>query len=261
MPDTVHSPSLPPPRPGTVRADAARGTQNGARTRLLALPRPWLWALWGILLAAAMVVLGITVTDVPGISTDELGVDQNLSQHHVALLTAAAMALNLLFGPVAGVLLISAVALFLLLVRRAPVNAVAFGLVAVSGWAASEFFKVLVARQRPDSALLFDPLAPENGADSFPSGHVAFAVTLAFAVYFLARGTRWAKFTAVAGVVTVAVVAWSRLYIGVHYPSDVVGSVLAGTAAVILLSGCWNWLAPRVWQRVPVNAVTRPFLA
>ena len=55
-------------------------------------------------------------------------------------------------------------------------------------------------------------------------------------------------------------IAYSRVYIGVHYPSDVVGSLLAGTAAVILLSGCWNWLAPRVWQRVPVNALTRPFL-
>jgi membrane-associated phospholipid phosphatase len=256
MPEPVHSQSLPPARGDT----AQNGAQNGARTRLLALPRPRLWALWGILIAAAVVVLGITVAHVPAVSTSELGVDQNLSRHHVALLTGLAMALNLLFGPVAGVLLIAVVSLFLLLVRRAPVNAVAFGLVAASGWVASEFFKVLVARQRPDSALLFDPLAPENGADSFPSGHVTFAVTVALAVYFLARGTRWAKFAAVAGVVVVALVAWSRLYIGVHYPSDVVGSVLAGTAAVILLSGCWNWLAPRLWHRVPVNAVTRPFL-
>lgn len=256
MPEPVHSQSLPPAGGHTVQ----NGGQNGASTRLLALPRPRLWALWGVLIAAAVVVLGITVAHVPGVSTGELGVDQNLSQHHVALLTGLAMALNLLFGPVAGVLLIAVVSLFLLLVRRAPVNAVAFGLVAVSGWVASEFFKVLVARQRPDSGLLFDPLAPENGADSFPSGHVTFAVTLAFGVYFLARGTRWAKFAAVSGVIVVALVAWSRLYIGVHYPSDVVGSVLAGTAAVVLLSGCWNWLAPRLWQRVPVNAVTRPFL-
>lgn len=251
MTDTAHSQSFPADRAGTA--------QSG-RTRLLSLPQARLWVLWGILLAAAVVVLGIAVTDVPGISIDELGVDQNLSLHHIALLTGVAMALNLVFGPVVGVLLIAAAALFLLVVRRAPVNAVAFGLVAVSGWVASEFFKILIARQRPNAALLFDPLAPESGTDSFPSGHVSFAVTLAFAVYFLARGTRWAKFAAVAGVVVAAVVAWSRLYIGVHYPSDVVGSVLAGTAAVILLAGCWNWVAPRVWKRVPVNAVTRRFL-
>lgn len=251
MTDTAHSQSFPAGRAGTA--------QSG-RTRLLSLPQARLWVLWGILLAAAVVVLGIAVTDVPGISVDELGVDQNLSLHHIALLTGVAMALNLVFGPVVGVLLIAAAALFLLVVRRAPANAVAFGLVAVSGWVASEFFKILIARQRPNAALLFDPLAPESGTDSFPSGHVSFAVTLAFAVYFLARGTRWAKFAAVAGVVVAAVVAWSRLYIGVHYPSDVVGSVLAGTAAVILLAGCWNWVAPRVWKRVPVNAVTRRFL-
>lgn len=251
MTDTAHSQSFPAGRAGTA--------QSG-RTRLLSLPQARLWVLWGILLAAAVVVLGIAVTDVPGISVDELGVDQNLSLHHIALLTGVALALNLVFGPVVGVLLIAAAALFLLVVRRAPVNAVAFGLVAVSGWVASEFFKILIARQRPNAALLFDPLAPESGTDSFPSGHVSFAVTLAFAVYFLARGTRWAKFAAVAGVVVAAVVAWSRLYIGVHYPSDVVGSVLAGTAAVILLAGCWNWVAPRVWKRVPVNAVTRRFL-
>lgn len=251
MTDTAHSQSFPAGRAGTA--------QSG-RTRLLSLPQARLWVLWGILLAAAVVVLGIAVTDVPGISVDELGVDQNLSLHHIALLTGVAMALNLVFGPVVGVLLIAAAALFLLVVRRAPANAVAFGLVAVSGWVASEFFKILIARQRPNAALLFDPLAPESGTDSFPSGHVSFAVTLAFAVYFLARGTRWAKFAAGAGVVVAAVVAWSRLYIGVHYPSDVVGSVLAGTAAVILLAGCWNWVAPRVWRRVPVNAVTRRFL-
>ena len=251
MTDTTHSQSFPTDRAGTALS---------GRTRLIALPQARLWALWGILLAAAVVVLGIAVTDVPGISVDELGVDQNLSLHHIALLTGVAMALNLVFGPVVGVLLIAVVALVLLLVRRAPVNAVAFGMVAVSGWVASEFFKTLIARQRPNAALLFDPLAPESGTDSFPSGHVSFAVTLAFAVYFLARGTRWAKFAAGAGVVVAAVVAWSRLYIGVHYPSDVVGSVLAGTAAVILLAGCWNWVAPRVWKRVPVNAVTRRFL-
>jgi undecaprenyl-diphosphatase len=229
----------------TLTATTQPGSSRAAgRTRLLALPQAPRWLLLGILLAAAVLILGLTVARTPGSSAGELGVDQNLSLHHVALLTGLAMALNLLFGPVAGLLAIAAVALFLLLARGAPVNAVAFALIAGTGWVASEFFKLLVARERPDAALLFDPLAPESGTDSFPSGHVTFAVTLAFAVYFLARGTRWAKFAAVSGVVVVALVAWSRLYIGVHYPSDVAGSLLAGTAAVVLLAGLWNRFAP-----------------
>ncbi|MGY4544244.1 signal transduction histidine kinase [Arthrobacter sp. UYNi723] len=56
-----------------------------------------------LLLAAAVVALGLTVQLIPGASTGELSVDQDLSRHHVALLTGVAMVLNLLFGPAAGV--------------------------------------------------------------------------------------------------------------------------------------------------------------
>ena len=38
----------------------------------------------------------------------------------------------------------------------------------------------------------------------------------------------------------VVVVALSRLYIGVHYPTDVVASVIAASAAVLFFTGLWN---------------------
>ena len=128
---------------------------------------------------------------------------------------------------------------------------------ASSGWVASEFFKLIIARQRPNPALLFDPLAPETGSNSFPSGHVSFAVALGFALYFLARGTRWARVTAVAAALMALVVAWSRLYIGVHYPTDVAASFLAASAAVVLLAGLWNRFAPRILDRLQAAASTR----
>ena len=53
-----------------------------------------------------------------------------------------AMALNLVFGPVAGLALIGAVALYILLFRGGLVKALAFGLVASSGWMAKSFFIV-----------------------------------------------------------------------------------------------------------------------
>ncbi|MBE4718403.1 hypothetical protein DAD99_09695 [Pseudarthrobacter sp. AB1] len=257
MPDAIHTRAL---AAGPPSADQGNASRRERQTRLLVLPQAPHWLATALLLATAVVALGLTVQLIPGASTGELGVDQDISRHHVALLTGAAMALNLLFGPAAGVLAIGAVALFLLVARGAPVNAVAFSLMASSGWVASELFKLLIERQRPDPTLLFDPLAPEIGPDSFPSGHVTFAVTLAFAVYFLARGTRWSKFAAVGGVVVTVVVAWSRLYIGVHYPSDVVGSLLAGSMAVILTAGLWNRLAPIAWRRLQGSAATRRFL-
>lgn len=226
-----------------------------AGLRFRALPQVRHWLLVGLLLCAAVIALGLTVQLVPGDTQAELSVDQGLSQHHAAALTALAMGISVLFGPLPGLVLIGAIALCVLLFRRDLVTAVAFGLVACSGWAASEVFKLLIARHRPDQAQLFDPLAPESGTDSFPSGHVSFAVALAFALYFLARGTRWSKVAAYAGAAMALVVAWSRLYIGVHYPTDVTGSFLAAGAAVVLLSGLWNRFAPRLVDRLPAAVV------
>lgn len=218
------------------------------------LPQPRYWLLWGIVLAAAVLALGFSVQSVSGVTTSELGVDQELSRHHSGTLTTAAMALNFLFAPVAGVCLVLLIGLYVLLVRKSFVRAVMFVIFACSGWVASEAFKLIVARHRPDPALLFEPLAPETGSNSFPSGHTAFAVALAFALYFLVRGTRWGVVTAWVGAVLAVVVAWSRLYIGVHYPSDVVASFLATSAAVIVLAGLWNRYVPRVFARLPFGA-------
>lgn len=245
--------------PGPAPVDRTTAPQNPA-TRQAARPQFWAfpqvrhWPLWGALLCAAVLALGVAAQLVPGGSAAELVVDQDLSQHHAALLTDVAMVLNVVFGPAAGVILVAAVALYLWVVRRSPVKAVAFGLVACSGWVASEFFKLIIARQRPNPALLFDPLSPETGSNSFPSGHVSFAVALGFALYFLARGTRWAKATAAAAGVVALVVAWSRLYIGVHYPTDVAASFLAASAAALLLGGLWNRFAPRIMDRLPAAA-------
>lgn len=229
-----------------------------------AAARPWTlphlrhWLLVGILLTAAVLALGLAAEFTPGFSAAELGVDQGLSRHHAAALTAVAMALNVVFGPVAGLALIGAGALGIWLFRGGLVKAAGFGLVALSGWVACELFKIVVARQRPNPALLLDPLAPETGSNSFPSGHVCFAVALGFAVYFLARGTRWGTVTAVAAPVVALIVAWSRLYIGVHYPTDVAASFLSAAAAVVVVTGLWNAAAPRLARRFGAFSGARP---
>lgn len=235
--------------------------RSGARSRLLILPQAPHWIMTGVFLAAAVLALGLTVQSVPGVGATELGLDQDLSSHHSAFLTFAAMILNLVFGPVFGAAAILLIAVTVLLVRKAPVDAIAFGALASCGWVASEFFKIIIPRERPNPALLFDPLAPETGSNSFPSGHVSFAATLGFALYCLARRTRWARLAAAAGLVLPPVVAWSRLYIGVHYATDVTASFLAAGAALVLLTGLWNRFAARVLQRVPVHAVNRQFLS
>ena len=236
---------------------AAPGTAAAARAPFPALPQPRHWLLVGLLLCAAVLALGMTVQLLPGEATAELHVDQDLSQHHLAALTAVAMVINTLFGPVVGLGMIAVIAVAIWLLRKDLATAIAFGLTACSGWVASEVFKLIIARQRPNPGLLYDPLAPETGSNSFPSGHVSFAVALAFAVYFLARGTRWSKPVAAAGAALPVIVAWSRVYVGVHYPTDVIASFLAAGAAVVLLAGLWNRFGPRLLDRLPA-ALTAP---
>ncbi|MFC8846431.1 MULTISPECIES: phosphatase PAP2 family protein [unclassified Micromonospora] len=93
--------------------------------------------------------------------------------------------------------------------------------------------KLLVGRDRPD---LLDPVARATGY-SFPSGH-ALNATLAAGVLLLVflpyakqhPARRWAIWAA-AAVLTV-LTGVSRLALGVHYTSDVVGGWLLGTATV-----------------------------
>lgn len=229
--------------------------------RLAVLPQLRSWVLLPAVMAVVVLVLGFSAKYLPGYTPAELAVDQDISARHDGLLNTVALALNTLFGPLGGAVLLAVVSLYLLFVRRAPVNAIAFGAVSAVGWLSCQVFKVIVGRHRPDQTLLADPLAPESASDSFPSGHVCLAVALAFALYYLARGTRREKPALVLGIVMVIVVALSRLYIGVHYPTDVAASVISASAAVLFFTGLWNRYAMAIIARIRVLARFGPIPA
>jgi undecaprenyl-diphosphatase len=209
-------------------------------------------------LTAVVIALGLTVQLVPSLTSTELAVDQELSRHHIPVLTVLALALNLLFGPVAGALIVLATSLYLLLFRRSLQKAVLFTLTVSCGWLAAQLFKVVIGRIRPDPALMLDPLVPEPASNSFPSGHTSLAIALALAVYFLARGTGWVKPVLWAGAVLAVLVAWSRVYVGAHYPLDVLASFPATTAAVVLMAGLWNRYALAVMVRLQLTSFRLP---
>ncbi|MER7754795.1 phosphatase PAP2 family protein [Kitasatospora sp. NPDC097643] len=143
---------------------------------------------------------------------------------------------------------------------------------ALVGWAGQWALKLAVDRQRPSFT---DPVS-HAGGPAFPSGHaMASAITCAVLVgllwYRVRRRGRIAA-CAVAGA-TVLTIGWTRIALGVHWPSDVLagwlaaGVVLGAVTAAIEL---WrpgalardvrrvNWRTrPRV-QRIVVPAVRPP---
>jgi len=90
--------------------------------------------------------------------------------------------------------------------------------------------KQLFARERPT---LWESISPED-TFSFPSGHAMGSMTLAWVALLLAWRTRWRWPVAVTAALFTVLVGLSRIYLGVHYPSD----ILAGWTAASVWAVC-----------------------
>ena len=110
--------------------------------------------------------------------------------------------------------------------------------------------KQLFQRDRPS---LWESVSPET-TFSFPSGHAMGSMTLAMVVILLAWPTRWRWPTLLAAVVFALLVGFSRIYLGVHYPSDILGGWMAAIAWVV---GTWLLLfrgSLRLWKQASIPA-------
>ncbi len=162
--------------------------------------------------------------------------------------TPATDRLALLISTVGGASIIAPVSLLILAVlwmyqRR---SALFFG-VAVAGAALMNLLlKFAFQRPRPE---LWPRLVHETDA-SFPSGHSMYSAAFVTAIILLLWHTRYRYLALVLGVFFSFSVGWSRLYLGVHYPTDVLCGWLAGFSWVMGT----RLLIPRPPQESPVNS-------
>ena len=128
-------------------------------------------------------------------------------------------------------------------------------LMTVVGFAAQTLFKAIVARPRPDMAYWLI----EESSSSFPSGHANISIVFWFALLVLLgraltlRGNRAAAvLIRIILAVFAVLIGVSRLYLGVHFASDVFGGWLLAGSLLPLLFIVYDRLWPTKW-RIPIS--------
>jgi undecaprenyl-diphosphatase len=137
---------------------------------------------------------------------------------------------------------------FLLLARRRRREGWAMLAVLVLSLALTLGVQFLLLRPRPVGTRLVLPMPT---FPSFPSGHASAAfgcATLAGLIWRRVRGP---------ALLGAALVSLSRIYLGVHYPGDVLGGAILGAGVGAVVYGCvcrreWRWL---LWGQVAVIAL------
>nr|WP_246248656.1 phosphatase PAP2 family protein [Sphingomonas hominis] len=148
-------------------------------------------------------------------------------------------------GTVLTIVTIGAVAI--LLARRLALTAALVAAAVISGTTGSHLLKLVFARPRPP---ISDRLIEVSG-DSFPSGHAANSaivyLTLVALVTQVVPGRATRNTMLALAILLVGAIGTSRVYLGVHWPSDVLAGWSFGTLWAI------GW-----WQ---IARRTRPLLA
>lgn len=221
------------------------GRSKSAMYNMRGMRRKLTWRSWclaaAVLAAAALFPLARVYDTFPG---DERALVE-FQGLQTGWLDAAALALSRLGErPTAAVPVVGAILLLLVVRHWADAAMVALSAVPML---LGEALKWLVARPRPDYLLL----GPEPTGLSFPSGHSVYACLLVGILIYLSGklvpspGIRRSLQAALAGVILA--MGASRVYLGVHWPSDVIGGYLFGGLALLGLVGLRNLLADR-WR-------------
>jgi undecaprenyl-diphosphatase len=130
------------------------------------------------------------------------------------------------------------------LLRRRLRRLAIFVVVTVGGSSLlNNLVKLAVNRTRPH---LSDPVAVAAGK-SFPSGHAQAAIVgygVLLAVFLPIIPRRWRPVAVVAAAVLALLIGFSRISLGVHYLSDVIGAYLIGTVWLIGMISAF-----RTWRR------------
>ncbi|WP_408869133.1 phosphatase PAP2 family protein [Brochothrix campestris] len=147
------------------------------------------------------------------------------------------------FAGVKGMIVITAIIVIIMACYRQFLWACWLGvnmLVGASGinWV----FKSLFQRERPVNMLI------EQGGFSFPSGHTMAITTFTLSIVFmLTVNQRYHRKTyLIITACLISFIGYTRIYLGVHYPSDIIGGFLLASTYMIVSTTLFRQFGPRI---------------
>ncbi|MFC4653333.1 phosphatase PAP2 family protein [Lactococcus nasutitermitis] len=195
---------------------------------------------YGIGLTALLLFLLLAFIIKSGYTTTPFAFDSEIdnfaySLQSSSLLIAFFTALTNFFGD-ANFELTGIVMLILFFVFRKRLGAIWFGILAIASTVGNSIIKNFIGRLRPDGHRI--AAFAHYGGMSFASGHSVFA-TIFLGCLFLIFSNRMKTQTSkwIFGLLSffiVLLVMFSRVFVGVHYPSDTLGGLLEGIAILFL---------------------------
>lgn len=215
--------------------------QQQAKLSRIPLPKRWLpLAIVSLALATLCGLAGMNSVFL----ASEFEIDKALNANGNRLLTDIAVLASEIYSPKWAIILTLVIAVAIWLLTKSRIDALGFMAIIAAGWLPAEVFKLSFNEPRPDTRLLVEgsPVPPEIDS-AFPSGHLCFALAIGYAVFLLAKNTKAKNWALLFWILSSLVMGWARLFVGVHYLSDLAGSVFTSFAGVLLLAYVWNkWL-------------------
>jgi undecaprenyl-diphosphatase len=144
------------------------------------------------------------------------------------------------------IVVLGAIVLYFVLHDRSEI--LLFVLVLMGSHYIFRFLKEIFHRARPDLHRLI-----EIGGYSFPSGHATNAMTvygiLSFLLWRHIPTSRGRKLLILFSTIMIFTIGFSRIYLGVHYPSDVLGGFFVGAFWLMVSIWCFQYIKEKIYEK------------